>query len=136
LEPYNNQAFCGGPVTIAPPVITDTDGDQAVTAGDLLQLRIVTSNETDSSLGYPCLGLAVEGQAALLPLSPAGDALENPIFSGSYALVSGSSVEYEFYARIADSVAPGTTIRFLAWNDALHSQCENSGELEFQIEIE
>jgi len=117
-------------------VINDIDGDGMVMPGDLLKLLVRMTNETYSSLAYPCLGLAVEAEGATLPLDPAGDPQENPIFSGMFALVSGSYVDYEFYARLHDDVAPGTTVRFLAWADALNSGCPSSGELEFEIAVE
>jgi hypothetical protein len=61
--------------------------------------------------------------------------MENPIFSGIYALVTGDSFEYEFHARLADDLPSGTTVTVLAWAAALNTQCTNS-ELELQFVID
>jgi hypothetical protein len=131
-----NSGWCTGTVSISPPVYVAADGDDSVAPGELLKVTFTTALASEDPVPYPCLGVAVADEAARLPLGPDGIAIDNPIFSGSFALVSDSTLDYEFHVAFADTLQPGTRVSFLAWGDSLNTGCEDGGELEFEIPIE
>jgi hypothetical protein len=129
-----NEAWCTGieNVVLSKGTLTDASGDGNVSPGEEASVVIVMRNDGADDYNFPCVGLLADNPAVTII---GGEARDNPAWN-FFGIGGGQSLEVTMSFRCGESIAPGTTVHFVAWLDVLKAGCTNGNEIEFDVEIE